>query len=202
MPWKIEIHLIVAWAHAGNHHGLSFLFYFDFDRAILELTTKQHRLHLFAGTLVALGRVGRIDADVVAVGWWSQQVEQPLVDPTLGFVFDLGQFFLAHQTDGVLDQFADHALDVATVVAHLGVLGSFDLDKRGSGQSCQTACDLGFADTGGAHHENVLGRDLFAQIFLQLLATPAIADRHGDRPLGVGLAHDVPIELFDDLTGG
>ena len=108
---------------------------------------------------------------------------------------------LAHQADGVLDQLADHALDVAAVVADLGVLRRFDLDERRAGQLRQPAGDLGLADAGRADHQDVLGRDLAAHLVRQLLPPPAIAhgDRHG--PLGVGLADDVAIELGDDLRG-
>ena len=114
----------------------------------------------------------------------------------------LASSLLADQADGVLDQVADHALDVAAVVADLGVLGGLDLDERGAGELGQAAGDLGLADAGGADHEDVLGRDLLAQVVGELLPPPAIADGDGDGPLGVGLADDVAVELGDDLAGG
>jgi hypothetical protein len=72
---------------------------------------------------------------------------------------------------------------------------------NGAGQLGQAPGDLGLADAGGAHHDDVLGRDLVAQVALDLLAAPAVAQRHGDRPLGVLLADDVAIELGDDGRG-
>ena len=108
---------------------------------------------------------------------------------------------LAHQADGVLDQLADHALDVAAVVADLGVLGGLDLDERRAGERGQPAGDLGLADAGGADHEDVLGRDLLAHVVVELLPPPAVANGDGDGPLGVVLADDVAVELGNDLAG-
>ena len=111
------------------------------------------------------------------------------------------QLLFAHQADGVFDQLADHALDVAAVVADFGVLGGLDLDERCAGERRQPAGDLGFADAGRADHENVFGRDLVAHIVLELLPPPAIADGDGDGSLGIILADDVAVEFGDDLAG-
>ena len=116
--------------------------------------------------------------------------------------FDALQLLLAHQADGVFDQLADHALDVAAVVADFGVLGGLDLDERRAGERGQPAGDLGFADAGRADHEDVLGRDLVAHLAVELLPPPAIADGDRDGPLGVVLADDVAVELGDDLARG
>ena len=112
------------------------------------------------------------------------------------------QFLLANQADRVFDQLADHALDVAAVVADLGVLRGLDLDERGAGERRQPAGDFRLADAGGPDHEDVLGRDLIAHVVIELLPPPAIAngDRHG--PLGLVLPDDMPIELGDNLLGG
>ena len=42
------------------------------------------------------------------------------------------------------------------------------------------------------------GRHLIAQIGAELLAPPAVAQRDGDRALGVGLADDMVVERRDD----
>ena len=47
-----------------------------------------------------------------------------------------------------------------------------------------------------------LGRHLLAQLGAELLAAPAVAQRHRDGALGVGLADDVAVELGDDLARG
>src|SRR6476646_4245531 len=50
--------------------------------------------------------------------------------------------------------------------------------------------DLGFADAGRPDHDDVLGRDLVAQLGRDLLPAPAIAQRDGHGALGGALAHD------------
>ena len=45
------------------------------------------------------------------------------------------------------------------------------------------------------------GRDLLAQVVVELLPPPAIADRDRHGPLGIVLADDVAIELGDDFAG-
>ena len=86
----------------------------------------------FSRSSVMLGRlVTRLGADFHRIGWTgSEQVEQSFFHAVLGVDFDVIPFTFADQADGVLDQFADHALDVATVVPDLGVLGRFDFDER------------------------------------------------------------------------
>src|SRR5690606_17893206 len=76
------------------------------------------------------------------------------------------------------------------------------LDERGLGEPRQPARNLGLADAGRPDHQDVLGADLAAQLGRQLLAAPAIAQRHGDGTLGILLAHDVAVEFADDLAGG
>ena len=99
-----------------------------------------------------------------------------------------------------LDQVAHDLLDVAADIADLGELGRLDLDERRLGQAGQPARDLGLADAGRADHQDVLGQHLVAQLGRQLLAAPAVAQRDGDRALGVVLADDVAVELGDDLA--
>jgi hypothetical protein len=53
------------------------------------------------------------------------------------------------------------------------------------GQACQAPRDFGLADTGGANHQNILGRDFAAQAGLDLLAAPAIAQGNGHRAFGL-----------------
>ena len=44
------------------------------------------------------------------------------------------------------------------------------------------------------------GQNLLAQLVVELLAAPAVAERNGDRALGVALADDVAVELGNDLA--
>ena len=105
------------------------------------------------------------------------------------------------QRDADLDQVADDLLDVAADIADLGELGRLDLDERRAGELGQPARDLGLADAGRADHQDVLRQHLLAQLVVELLAAPAVAQRDGDGALGVGLADDEAVELGDDLAG-
>ena len=124
-----------------------------------------------------------------------------MLDPRLGLVLDTLALGIADQNDRRFDQVADQALDVATHVADLGVLGGLGLHERGADEHGEPASDLGLAHAGGTDQQDVLGRYLPAQILGELPAPPSIPqrDRHG--ALGVGLPHDVAIQLGDDLTG-
>ncbi len=174
----------------------------DFDGAALHFAAGEHRPHFFAGAFEPLGRVGRFDADIEAGRLRGEQVEQPFLDAAFGFRLHAFQLLFADQADGVFDQFADHAFDIAAVVADFGVLGGLDLDERGAGERGEAAGDFGFADAGRADHEDVLGGDLVPHVVFQPLPPPAIADRNRDGPLGIVLADNVAVEFGDDLSGG
>ena len=100
-----------------------------------------------------------------------------------------------------LDQVARDLLDVAADIADLGELGRLDLEEGRVGELGQTARNLGLAAAGGADHQDVLRRHLVAQIGGELLAAPAIAQRHGDGALGLVLADDMRVERSDDRLG-
>ena len=102
-----------------------------------------------------------------------------------GAVAHLARRLLARLLDRDLDQVADDGVDVAADVADLGELGRLDLDEGRIGEPRQAPRDLGLADAGRPDHQDVLGRDLLAQRLGHLLAAPAIAQRDGDRALGV-----------------
>ena len=120
----------------------------------------------------------------------------------MGVGLDLFAHLFAGLQDRGIDQVADDLFDVTTDIADLGKFGGFDLEEGGLGQLGQTAGDFGFADAGGADHQDVLGIDLVAQIIVQLLAPPAVAQGDGHGALGVLLADDETVELRDNLAGG
>ena len=130
----------------------------------------------------------------------QQQVEQALFGVQLGLVGDVFQLLFAHHVDGDLDQVADHRLDVAAHVADLGELRGLDLHEGRVGELRQAAGDLGLADAGGPHHDDVLGDDLFRQLGRQLLAAHAIAQGDGDGALGLVLSDDVLVEFAHNLA--
>ena len=97
-------------------------------------------------------------------------------------------------------QIADDLVDVAADIADLGELGRLDLDEGRAGELGQSARDLGLADAGRPDHQDVLGQNLLAQLVVELLPAPAVAERNGDGALGVALADDVAVELGNDLA--
>ena len=130
-----------------------------------------------------------------------QGFEQAVFRVLLGAVGDQVQLFFADHFDGHLDQVADHGIDIAPHVAHFGEFRGFDLDEGRVRQAGQAARDLRLADAGGAHHQDVLGHDLFGHFGGELLAADAVAQGDGDGALGLGLADDVLVKLLDDFTG-
>ena len=109
---------------------------------------------------------------------------------------------VARQRDGDLDQVAHDLLDVAADIADLGEFGRLDLEERRAGELGKPARDLGLADAGRPDHQDVLRQHFLAQPVVELQPAPAVAQRDGDRALGVGLADDEAVELGDDFAGG
>ncbi len=153
---------------------------------------------------VESGRVGRgLAGGCRRLGGGRQQhVEQALFGVHLGAVFDFFELFLAHHVDGDLDEVAHDGVDVAADVADLGELGGFNLEEGRVGELGQAAGDLGFADAGGADHDDVLGHDLVGQLGRELLPAHAVAQGNGHGALGGFLADDVLVQLGDDFARG
>ena len=165
----------------------------DFHHAVVEFSGAQFLAQLFARAVGAVGGFGLRG---------HQQIEQTLFGVALGALADFVEALLAHHVDGDFDQVANHGFDVAADVADFGELAGFDFEKRRIGELREAARELGFADAGGADHEDVFRHHLLGHFRLELLAADAIAQRDGDGALGVGLADDVFIEFADDFAGG
>jgi hypothetical protein len=110
--------------------------------------------------------------------------------------------FLLADLNRVLDEVANHGLDVASDVPDLGELRGLDLDERCMRQFRKPSRDFGLTDTGRPDHDDVARRDLFAEVAHHLLAAPTIAERDRHRPLGLVLPDDVAIELADRFARG
>ena len=160
----------------------------DLDLALVELARAQALAEGVAG-----GEIG-VGAD--------QRVDHALLGVELRLGLDLLALGVAHEADAGFEQVADDLIDVAADIADLGELGRLDLDEGRAGELGQAARDLGLADAGRPDHQDVLGQHLLAQLVVELLAAPAVAERDGDRALGVALADDVAVELGDDLAWG
>ena len=181
---------MAAW-HAGNlegWHAGAGIGDLDLDLAVVELAGPQP---LAKG--IARGKTGA-GAD--------QRIDHALLGIQLRLGLDLFSLGVADEPDAGFQEIADDLIDVAADVADLGELGRLDLDEGRAGKLGEAARDLGLADAGRPDHQDVLGQDLLAQLLVELLAAPAVAQRNGDGALGVALADDVAVELGDDLARG
>ena len=116
----------------------------------------------------------------------------------------LAHFLAAFVHDGTnrgFHEIAHHRLHVAADVSDLGILRRLDLDEGRADQGRQTPSDLGLADAGGADHQDVLRRDLLAQVFTGANAPVSVTQRDRDGALRLALSDDVLVELLDDLAG-
>ncbi len=160
----------------------------DLDLPIGQLARPQHPAEPVAG----------LGAGLVA----DQRRHDPVLGGKLGARDDLLAQPLPGHVHRDLDQVADDLLDVATDIADFGELGRLDLEERRLRQISQTSRDLRLADAGRADHEDVFRQHLLAHAVVELLATPAVAQRDRDRPLGVILADDVAVQLGNDFARG
>ena len=101
--------------------------------------------------------------------------------------------------DAELGEVADHGLDVAADVADLGVLGRLDLDERRLASLASRRAISVLPTPVGPIMMMFFGATSSRSSARQLLPPPAVAQRDGDRALGVVLADDVAVELGDDL---
>ncbi len=130
----------------------------------------------------------------------QQQVEQPLIDAIVREVFHLVFALGPHHVHGVLDQVADHRLDIAPDIPDLGELRGLDLHERRGRELGEPTGDFRLPDAGRPDQDDVVRVDLIAHRLGRALAAPAISQRDGDRLLGRTLADDVPIEFGHDLA--
>ena len=70
------------------------------------------------------------------------------------------------------------------------------------GQRCQAPGNLGFTHSGGTDHNNIFRCNFVAQLWIELLAPPAISQGNGNCPFGIVLADDVFVELFNNFAWG
>jgi hypothetical protein len=132
----------------------------------------------------------------------GERLDHPFLGGVMGLGLHLVAQVLAHHDLCGIHKVADDLFHVPPDIADLGIFRGLDLDERRLCQLRQPPRDLGLADAGRADHQDVLWIDLFPQVIAQLLAPPAIAQRHGHGALGVLLSDDEPVELGHDLAGG
>ena len=144
-------------------------------------------IHLLAGLVANLdfhfGIVHRIFDDTLAEGFTrrfagifaNQCIKKAVHRRLAGRIPHRFAAAFLFQTDRLFCQIAGDLVDIAADVTDFGELGRLDLDEGCLCQFGETTADFGFAATGRADHQNVLGRDLVAQFRAETLAPPAIA---------------------------
>ena len=152
----------------------------------------------FAGAQLLAKRIARRGAGVGA----DQGIEHAILGGELGAGLHVLALALPGLRDRDFDEIADDLLDVAADIADLGEFGGFDLDERRAGEFRQPPRDLGLADAGRPDHQDIFRQHFLAQRAGELQPPPAVAQRNGDRALGVGLADDEAVEFGNDFTGG
>ncbi len=194
MPWPVNTSSI------GPDSGLGV----ELDDAVVELAGAQLTAELLARAVPAgVGRdlLERLADEGLARAAGQEQIEEPVLRERLGAVLHAGGHLGLDHGHGELGEVPDHRLDVAADVADLGVLRGLDLEERRLGQLGEPPRDLRLPDPGGADHDDVLRRDLVAQLGRQVLPAPPVSQGHRHGALGALLADDVAVELGDDLDG-
>ena len=212
MSFEVDVHLLDALVGDDFEGREIALAGFDFDGAVVEFAFAQLLTQFFAGAAGGFGQAGAGVDDHAARtgigrtrrcrsrGRGQQDVEQALFGIQFGFVRDVFEFLFADHFDGDLNQVANHGFDIAADVADFGELGGFDLEEGRVGELGEAAGDFGFADAGGADHNDVLGDDLFGHFGRELLPAHAVAQCDGDGALGVFLTDNVLVEFGDDFA--
>ncbi len=195
--------------------------YFDVDLLALQFRVPQQRPQLFPRPFAAflllslvfvfnLGRsvihglaVRRHDESGIRrhdfIAAWKEQIEQAFLDARLGRLLHVVFPFRADHVDRNVDEVAHHRLDVAAHVPDFGELRGLDLDERCARQPRQASRDLRLPDAGRPDHDDVVGHDLLAEIFPDLLAAPAVAECDSHGLLGRLLRNNVLVQFGDDL---
>ena len=195
---KHVLQLIAHLLHTRRRHD----FHADLARAhldvnvlVIQIAFSQLLAEFLTGGRFLLARF--ITAPAGDAG--QQGVEHALLGSHLRASLHVFHLFLTRHLDGGIDQVANDGFDIAAHIAHFGEFGRLDLDEGRICQTRQSAGDFGLADAGRADHQDVLRRDFFPQPRFNLRPPPAIAQRDGDRALGIGLANDVLVQFLDDF---
>ena len=199
-----HVHLLRALAAEDLEGGHRALGHVHLDGARLELAGPQLRAQLLARGELRLApglvRLRRFARDRPRRG--QEEVQQPLLDPRLRLLPDLGLLLAAHHVDRRRHEVAHDRVHVAAHVAHLGELRGLDLDEGAPRQLGEAARDLGLAHPGGPDHQDVLGGDVGGDRRGEPAAADAAAQRDRHRALGRRLAHHPAVELGHDLARG
>ena len=202
--FEVDVHLLRALIRDDLELRHVAVAGFEFDDAVIELALAKLRAQLLAGprcgTLVCAVSVGRQSSSSRSRGSGrKQQVENALFRVKFRLVLDLLHPLGADHVNSDLDQVTHDGFDVAPNIADFSEFRGLYLQERRVRELRQATRDLRLADARRSDHDDVLGHDLVREFRSELLAAHAVAQRDGNRALGVVLADDVLIEFGDDL---
>ena len=171
----------------------------DVDFLVVELTLAQFLAEGLSCGIVA-GVTSRRHHLVIA-RWRKQNIENAFFGSLFGAMPMGAHRSFTSLLHGDLHQIADDRVHILAHVADFGEFSGLHLDERCTGQPRQAAGDFSFSHTGWPDHENVLWRDFGAELFVCLLAAPAVAQGNRDGALGVLLSHNVAVKFGNDFLG-
>src|SRR5437868_10727917 len=194
---QVDAHLFHALRAEDLHVALRALLHVQLDHAIVEPARAQHPAQLFARAAAVVRETGgtRLRAHR------QKEIEESILRHLLCAALHGALLLVAYELHALLHQVANHRVDVAADVAHLGELRGLDLHERRVGEPGQPARNLRLADAGRSHQDDVLRHHFVAQLRRHAETAPAVAQRDRHRALGGILADDVPVQLGDDFAG-
>jgi hypothetical protein len=200
----VDVHFLHTLRGEDLEAGEALLAHLDLHGARVEASGAQLAAQLLARGSGLLGGAGRVLDRRVSrgrgTGGGKEEIEKLLLDVRLRLPPHFRLLLAAHHVHRRLREVADHGLDVAAHVAHLGELRGLDLEEGAAAEAGQAARDLGLPHSRGPDHQDVLGCDLRRHLGRKALAADAVPQRDRDRLLGRGLAHHVAVELGHDLA--
>src|SRR5262249_6935056 len=183
----VDSHLLDALRREDLEGGVVLLLDINLDLALFQLALVKPSPEFLACVAGLLDRPA--GADEGRAGGGAARVREEDVENALARVADCGiavepRFLIAHQLDADLGEIADDRLHIASDVSDLGELRGLDFEEWRTRQARQTPRDLSLSHAGRTDHDDVLRRDLVAQLGLELLPPPAVAEGNRHRALG------------------
>ena len=171
----------------------------DFNSPVIKLPLAQFLAKGLARCAFWLG--GGINPELTS-GAWYQNIQHPLFCRIFCSTAHFGHLSHTGLLHCNISQVANDGVHIFAHITYFSELGGFHFDEGSVSQTSQAPGNLGLAHTRGANHQNIFRRNFCSQAWLDLLATPAIAQGNGHSAFGLLLAHDVAVQFIDDFLRG
>src|ERR1700688_1178385 len=211
---QIDVHLFDALIGDDLEGRKITLASFNFDGAVVEFAFSQLLPQFLSRAPGRFSESGiAVDDNSAGVGgnatigrtrrsWRQKNIEQTFFRVQFGLIRDVLKFFFPNHFNGDLDQIANHGFHIASHVADLGELRSFNFKEWGVRELSQSPGDFGFADAGGPDHQDILRHHLFSHLGREFLPAHTVAQSNSDGALCVFLSDNVLVELGNDFAWG